>query len=309
MDGVWYAADRSGIRSRPAVSRDVLPPRRRTRGQRTPCRQRARRRTPTSTQIQPAALCAEASAVRPGRAVGGGRAAPRCRGRRRGHPSGGARRAAGRPHPRRGTRCREHATRRRGSWPRHAGPAPPRPPHSPLTCSANRAPTWPARRACDETERLLDGRESRVDRAGGRAARAGNRRWPAPSAISTGSCASSRSTAPPSTSRADEHTRELERIAGLTADAGQGRVADHGRGERAPRGGRAGPHHRERGPRRGHDPGTQDRRRGGPAGRQRADHRDGRQRASPAQRRDEGPHHRPRRAATSAPSSPSPAST
>ena len=39
---------------------------------------------------------------------------------------------------------------------------------------------------------------------------------------------------------------------------------------------------------------ARDRRRGGPARRERADHRVGGQRAAPARRRDEGPHHRPR---------------
>ena len=91
-----------------------------------------------------------------------------------------------------------------------------------------------------------------------------------------------------------DRSKELERVAGLTADAAKAELVASDREPGQARGGAHRPGYRARGPVGGRDAGPQDRHPGHPAGGERADQRVRRLGAAPAGRRDEGPHHRPR---------------
>ncbi len=127
-----------------------------------------------------------------------------------------------------------------------------------LTADLARQQSAQATRATrlEETERLLDAREDRVT------ARAGELHGLEDALAGTKRDLDAQHRRLES-ERADldraaqEHTRELERIAGLTTDEAKAELLAGVEARRAPRGGGAGPHDRERGPRRGHRPGPQ----------------------------------------------------
>jgi ribonuclease Y len=95
---------------------------------------------------------------------------------------------------------------------------------------------------------------------------------------------------------AEERRLILERTAGMTAEQSKAELVASIEGQAKREAAVLVRDLEARRPRGGGQPGPQDRHPRDPAGRQRADRRVGRQRAAPAERRHEGPHHRPRRA-------------
>ena len=99
---------------------------------------------------------------------------------------------------------------------------------------------------------------------------------------------------PPPKPRMHRQQCRGSRVAGLTAADAKAELVKRHREPGQARGGAHRPRHRGGGEGRRRDPRPQDRHPGHPAGRERADRRVGRQRPAPAERRHEGPHHRPR---------------